>query len=453
MSSEKELTDAEKTIERYKLKKLIFMLESARGMGTSVISVYMTPKEQISGMVAKLNTEYGTASNIKSHTNKLSVQSAITAALGRLKQIPRVPQNGLLLYSGTVLTVDNKEKKLTLDIEPFKAVSRSLYLCDNKFHTDELRRMLESDDKFGFIIMDGSGTTYATVCGDVKEKLGSFTVELPKKHGRGGQSKNRFARIRMERRHNYVRKVAENAVSYFITNDRPNIRGLVLAGSADFKEVLFQSDLFDPRLKEVVVKIVDVAHPGDVGLNQAIDLSADALSGVKLVQEKKLLQTFFDQIAMDTQQYCFGVNDTMRCLEAGAVETLICFEDLAVNRYVITKNKGSDEETVEIHLMTEAEAVKQNIHSHEAGKAQNEIEEENFVDWLAMNYQKFGCTLELISDRSQEGTQLVRGFGGIGGVLRYKLDVMALRDHDKKADDEDRIAANNDEFDFDDDFM
>ncbi|KAK7195321.1 eRF1 domain 1/eRF1 domain 2/eRF1 domain 3 [Novymonas esmeraldas] len=453
MSGEKEMTDAEKTIERYKVKKLIYMLESARGMGTSVITVYMTPKEQISGMVAKLNNEYGTAANIKSHTNKLSVQSAITAALGRLKQIPRVPTNGLLLYSGTVMTADNKEKKLTLDIEPFKAVSRSLYLCDNKFHTDELRRMLESDDKFGFIIMDGGGCTYATVCGDVKEKLGSFTVELPKKHGRGGQSKNRFGRIRMERRHNYVRKVAETAVGYFITNDRPNVRGLVLAGSADFKEVLFQSDLFDPRLKEVVVKIVDVAHPGDVGLNQAIDLSADALSGVKLVQEKKLLQTFFDQIAMDTQQYCFGVNDTMRCLEAGAVETLICFEDLEVNRYVIFKNRGAEDEATEVHLLTEAEAVKKNIHAHEAGKTQNEIESENFVDWLAQNYQKFGCTLELISDRSQEGTQLVRGFGGIGGVLRYKMDIMALREHEKKEDEDERIAANNDQFDFDDDFM
>lgn len=179
--------------------------------------------------------------------------------------------------------------------------------------------MLESDDKFGFIVMDGGGTLYATVCGDVKEKLGSFTVELPKKHGRGGQSKNRFARIRMERRHNYVRKVAEGAVSYFITNDRPNIRGLVLAGSADFKEVLYQSDLFDPRLKEVVVSIVDIAHPGEVGLNQAIDLASDALSGVKLVQEKKLLQSFYDEIAQDTQQYCFGVNDAMRCLESGAV--------------------------------------------------------------------------------------------------------------------------------------
>lgn len=448
-----ELNEAEKTIERYKVKKLIQMLESARGMGTSVISIYIPPKEQISATVTKLNNEYGTASNIKSHTNKLSVQSAITAALGRLKQFNRTPNNGLLLYSGTVLTADNKEKKLTLDIEPFKAVSRSLYLCDNKFHTEELHRMLESDDKYGFIVMDGSGSTFATVCGDVKEKLGSFTVELPKKHGRGGQSKNRFGRIRMERRHNYVRKVAEAAVSYFITNDRPNVRGLVLAGSADFKEVLFQSDLFDPRLKEVVIKVVDVAHPGDVGLNQAIDLSADSLSTVKLVQEKKLVQGFFDQIAQDTQQYCFGVGDTMRCLEAGAVETLICFEDLNMNRYVITRNKGSDEEATEIHFMTESDLQKSGLAAHEAGKTQNEIESENVVDWLAMNYTKFGCQLELISDKSQEGTQFVRGFGGIGGILRYKMDVMSLRDHEKKEEDDDRIAAANDEYDFDDDFM
>lgn len=448
-----ELNESEKTIERYKVKKLIQMLESSRGMGTSVISIYMTPKEQISGMVTKLNNEFGTASNIKSHTNKLSVQTAITAALGKLKQFTRTPGNGLLLYSGTVLTADNKEKKITLDVEPFKAVSRSLYLCDNRFHTEELHRMLESDDKYGFIIMDGSGTTFATVCGDVKEKLGGFTVELPKKHGRGGQSKNRFGRIRMERRHNYVRKVAENAVSYFITNDRPNIRGLVLAGSADFKEVLYQSELFDPRLKEVVLKVVDVAHPGDVGLNQAIDLSSDALSNVKLVQEKKLVQTFFDQIAQDTQQYCFGVNDTLKCLEAGAVETLICFEDLTLNRYVITKNKGSNEEVVEVHCMTEGELAKSNVNAHEAGKTQNELEVENFVDWLAMNYTKFGCQLELISDKSQEGTQFVRGFGGIGGILRYKMDVLALRDHDKVEEDEERIAAANEDYDFDDDFM
>ena len=63
--------------------------------------------------------------------------------------------------------------------------------------------------------------------------------------GRGGQSALRFARLRMEKRHNYVRKVAETAVQMFITNDRPNIAGLVLAGSADFKTELSQSDMFD----------------------------------------------------------------------------------------------------------------------------------------------------------------------------------------------------------------
>jgi len=63
--------------------------------------------------------------------------------------------------------------------------------------------------------------------------------------GRGGQSALRFARLRMEKRHNYVRKVAETAVQMFITNDRPNVAGLVLAGSADFKTELSQSDMFD----------------------------------------------------------------------------------------------------------------------------------------------------------------------------------------------------------------
>lgn len=50
----------------------------------------------------------------------------------------------------------------------------------------------------------------------------------------------------MEKRHNYVRKVAEVGVTLFITNDKANVAGLVLAGSADFKTELSQSDMFDP---------------------------------------------------------------------------------------------------------------------------------------------------------------------------------------------------------------
>jgi peptide subunit release factor 1 (eRF1) len=47
-----------------------------------------------------------------------------------------VPGNGLVIYCGTIATDDGKEKKVNIDFEPFRAINTSLYLCDNKFHTE-----------------------------------------------------------------------------------------------------------------------------------------------------------------------------------------------------------------------------------------------------------------------------------------------------------------------------
>ena len=44
---------------------------------------------------------------------------------------------------------------------------------------------------------------------------------------------------------------------------------------------------------------------------------------------------YFDEISQDTGRYCFGVNDTLKSLEMGAVETLIVWENLEVTRYVL----------------------------------------------------------------------------------------------------------------------
>lgn len=89
-----------------------------------------------------------------------------------------------------------------------------------QFHVEALKELLESDDTFGFIIMDGNGALFGTVQGSTREVLHRFSVDLPKKHGRGGQSALRFARLRLEKRHHYVRRVAETAVSLFVTNDK-----------------------------------------------------------------------------------------------------------------------------------------------------------------------------------------------------------------------------------------
>jgi len=159
-------------------------------------------------------------------------------------------------------------------------------LCDNKFHVEPLAKLLEDDSIFGFIVMDGNGCLYGTVSGNHCEVRAKFNVELPKKHGRGGQSSVRFARLRMEARHNYVRKCAETATQQFITADKANVEALVLAGSASFKNELHNSDIFDQRLKAVVIKIVDTSYGGENGFNQAIELSKEALANVKFIHEK-----------------------------------------------------------------------------------------------------------------------------------------------------------------------
>ncbi|ETO00893.1 eukaryotic peptide chain release factor subunit 1 [Reticulomyxa filosa] len=172
-----------------------------------MISLVIPPKDQISRVQKMLQDGHGTASHNKSRVNRLSVLSAITSARKRLKLCNKVPKNGLN---------DGKEKKMSMQFEPFKPINASLYLCDNKFHVNEL---LKSDVTFGFIIIDGNCCLY------------------------------------------------------------------VLAGSANFKNDLFNSNILDGRLKAA-------SYGGENGFNQSIELSKDALANVKFVREKKLLMDF-----------------------------------------------------------------------------------------------------------------------------------------------------------------
>lgn len=429
----------DQNVELWKIKKLIKSLEACRGNGTSMISLLIPPKDQIAPVSKKIADELGTATNIKSRVTRQSVITALTSVQARLKLYNKVPTNGLVIYCGEIMTEDGKEKKVNIDFEPFKPINASLYLCDNKFHTEALSALLADDTKFGFIIMDGNGALFGTLQGNTREVITKFNVDLPKKHGRGGQSSVRFARLRMEKRHNYTRKVAETSTQCFITNDKVNVCGLVLAGSADFKTELGQSDMFDQRLQAKILKIVDVSYGGENGFNQAIELASDCLQNVKFIQEKKLICKYFDEIAKDTGQYCFGVDDTLKALESGAVEVLIVWENLEILRYSLKNPTGG--EKIILHLKPEQSKDKSHFINKETG-AELEVEEQMpLLEWFANNYKNFGTNLQIVTDRSQEGSQFCKGFGGIGGLLRYRLDLQA---HDF----DDDFSANYDDYDF-----
>lgn len=365
-------------IEVFKQKKLLRFLRDVRGNGTSMISIIIPPKEQLCRTVQMLTDEYGTATNIKSRVNRLSVLSAISSAQAKLKTITKTPKNGLALYVGEILTQDNKEKKVAYAIEPVKPINTSLYMCDSRFHVESVLSLFDDDTKYGFVVVDGHGALFATLQGNTQTILQHFSVDLPKKHGRGGQSSVRFARLRIEKRQAYVKKVAETCTNVFITNSMSNVEGLVLAGHSDLKNEL--NSIIDQRL--TVIKTVDTNYGGKNGLNQAIELCEDVLRDVRFSKEKKILQKFFEELNLDTGLYCYGLKATLSCLESGAVETLIVWENIEL-----------------------------------------EHDETPFIDWIAESYKDYGCKLVFVSDKSDEGAQFVTGFGGLGGILRYKVDM------------------------------
>jgi peptide chain release factor subunit 1 len=138
---------------------------------------------------------------------------------------------------------------------------------------------------------------------------------------------------------------------------------------------------------------------------------------VTRVQEKKVINRFFDEIAQDTGKYCYGVEDTLRALELGAVETLICWEDLDIQRFVLKSTEG-DSMTI-LHLTADQE--KSECHK-ESGVELKVLNKQSLLEWFVDNYKTFGTKLEIITNKIQEGNQFVHGFGGVGGLLRFKVN-------------------------------
>lgn len=176
------------------------------------------------------------------------------------------------------------------------------------------------------------------------------------------------------------------------------MKGLVLAGSANFKTVISESDLFDKRLTEIIVSIVDVSYGGENGFNQAITQSSEALGNVKFVQEKKLVSKFLTEISLDSGMVVFGVDESIAALESGALETVMVYEDLEVMRFEI-KNPFKDETKVH-YLNKKQQADPKYFKDADTQQDLEVVKTELLSEWLCFNFEKFGAKLEFITDKS-----------------------------------------------------
>ncbi|KAL0477505.1 peptide chain release factor subunit 1 [Acrasis kona] len=347
----------------------------------------------------------------------------MSTVISRLKLFRTTPTNGLAVFCGLV-NDDNdqgrkKMKKVIVVVEPIYSIKHDLYHCDSKFHVEPLLDQLEEHtrgDSYGFIILTGSGTLYATIQGDTPKILHSFSEELPKKHNKGGQSQSRFARNRQIAIKHYLSQIGEKATKNFIDEgtNLPAVKGIFIAGAANLKDEFFNGNYLDERIKKITLKVITVCYGGEIGLREAVEQVAPILQNVKHLQEKKIVCEFMDHVCNNENLAVFGVNHVVQALEAGVVKTLVVNENVDALRATFTDCDGG----LTTHFMSRSEFDKR------LQGGSNLVEQTPALEWIVEQYQKKVYTnveLSIVSDKTSEGSQLLNGFGGMGAILRYKM--------------------------------
>lgn len=352
------------------------------------MTLLLTRSDHLNIQINKLTDELGKTANIKSSTTKNRVHGALTSIIHVLKQIDRIPDNGLALFSGTIESENNKEKKIMINLPLLNLfpVRSTIYRCDKIFHTESFR--IQQSEPYGFLIIDGNGALFGILSGQIKQTITSIRANLPKKHSKGGQSAQRFGRIRMGARVLYMKKIAELATKSFIdSNNLPNIRGLILAGSSIFKSEFEKSSFLDPRLQGLIQGIFDIEYGGNMGFNQAIQMAEHLLSDIPIMEERKAVNELFDMIALNHDLYSIGLQDTMTAHSMNALKKILIWSDTTVT-----------------------------------------IENQGILEWAYEN--RNDMQIILISDKTSEGMQFIHGFGGIAGILRFPVNFIELETHE-----------------------
>jgi len=183
---------------------------------------------------------------------------------------------------------------------------------------------------YGVIVIDGGdavlgsarglGLAAARDAGTGVTELKRLRSEIHSRTCKGGQSQNRYQRLRDEAELAFLRKVSDQASVTFA-----NARGLVLAGPADMKRKL-QKELTEP-LRRRIIDIVDLScGVGRDALRQAAVGAHAAAAREQGRDAESALERFMQLNATlheDGVLTCYGEKETLVALEMGAVEQLL----------------------------------------------------------------------------------------------------------------------------------
>jgi peptide chain release factor subunit 1 len=411
------------SIKRYKLTKMINELSSISGHGTELVTVYIPPRRPLFDVISQLRNESGTASNIKSDLTRTHVQDALSRTIEQLKLFKETPENGLVIFCGAIPNDKGigREKIEIYPVFPPKPVQISLYRCDDHFWTDHLKEMMKDDKVIGILSIDTQETGIGILTGDRWEAVDSVTSGVAGKHRQGGQSARRFERLRDNELNEYYHRVADHVKKVFI--DQYNVKGVVVGGPGPTKENFLKEEYLDYRLQKNVIAILDSSYSGDEGVRELIEKAQKdgILQEYRVMEEKQLVKKFMGEVHAGRGLGIYGIYDVVKALESGVADLAIVTDDITYVRLEF-KCRACKYTHAKIVERAEIMATKQENITKQCPSCHvtdTEVTEKDIVDYLNELATMTGCRLEVISSKTEEGSQL-SSLGKIGAILRYK---------------------------------
>jgi peptide chain release factor subunit 1 len=278
--------------QKHGLKKFIKDLESHRGRHTELVTVYIPAGYDIVKIIQHLDQEKGTATNIKSASTRKNVISSLERMTQHLRLFKKTPDHGLAAFAGNVAQRTGQEDFQVWSIEPPVPIKTRIYRCDKEFQLDILKDIMDVKEVYGLIIIDRRDANIAYLKGKTIIPLKSAHSEVPGKTKAGGQSAQRFERLRDGAAKEHFKKVAEYVKEQFLENK--DLKGILVGGPGPTKYDWVEKGYLTDQLKQKIIGIKDLSYTGDFGLQELVDRSQDILADEDIAAEKQIMAKFFD---------------------------------------------------------------------------------------------------------------------------------------------------------------
>lgn len=405
---------ASTSIEKHKIKKKIEELKEKRavdGHSTTLVTLIIPSDASIRDIRNLISQEIATAQNIKSKKTRKHVKSALQSIHRRLKKYREFPENGLIIYCG--ITQDRSMK--LEEVVPPRPIQRKRYLCDSRFHTELLEEMIKRKRKYGVILIERDRATFGMLIGSKPRILKEISGYVPSKHGKGGQSQQRFERLIEERYKKFLKKTAEMAREIF---SRREVEGILIGGPAYAHQEL--QNYLSKSVKEQVIGTVRTQYLGTAGLREALNKGAKLIKNSRYAKEKKIMDRVMELASTASNRLSFGFDETFKTLRNGRVETLVVKESLTGRIWKAECGKTARPEILcdkdKRNKDTIRDIIREECPSDEPLKVEKVSDDP--VGFLIEKAKDFGTEVKLISEEG-EPSDMLSQFDGIVGILRY----------------------------------